>query len=255
MMTIIKKISGVILLLSAPMAHAWTWQDWWYTPNQQGAQLMQKKDYHAALKTFTDPMWKATAAYRAQNYPAAIEAFAKNTSASGFYNQGNALAQLKRYAEALQAYDESLKRVPNDPDTVHNRAIVEELLKKEQSKSDQSKEKSSDQNKSSKDKENKNQSGQDKQEQDKQEQDKQEQDKQEQDKQEQDKQDQDKQDQDKQDQDKQELEASSAADDKLAQDQKEARQQWLNLVPDDPGGLLREKFRRDHWRRMQENQP
>ena len=242
MMTI-KKISVVILLLSAPMAHAWTWTDLWYTADQQGAQLMQNKDYKTAQKTFRDPMWRATAAYRAQNYPAAIAAFAKDATAAGFYNQGNALAQLKRYAEALHAYDESLKRLPNDPDAVHNRAIVEKLLKKDQKDKNQS-----GQNKQKQDKQDK----QDKQEQDKQ--DKQEQDKQEQDKQEQDKQQQDKQQQDKQEQDKQEPKASSSADDQLAHDQKEAHQQWLNLVPDDPGGLLRQKFRRDHWRRIQENQ-
>ena len=248
MMTI-KRISVVILFLNAPLTYAWTWTDLWYTADQQGAQLMQKKDYNTAQKTFSDPMWRATAAYRAKNYPEAIEAFAKDSTAAAFYNQGNALAQLKRYAEALHAYDESLKRLPNDPDTVHNRAIVEELLKKEQKDKSQS-----GQNKQKQDKQEQDKQEQDKQEQDKQEQGKQEQDKQEQDKQEQDKQEQDKQEQDKQDQDKQEHEASSDAEDQRAHDQKEAHQQWLNLVPDDPGGLLRQKFRRDHWRRMQENQ-
>jgi Ca-activated chloride channel family protein len=32
----------------------------------------------------------------------------------------------------------------------------------------------------------------------------------------------------------------------------QAAEQWLRSVPDDPGGLLREKFRREHLRRAQQ---
>ena len=33
-------------------------------------------------------------------------------------------------------------------------------------------------------------------------------------------------------------------------EQRKARDQWLKLIPDEPGGLLREKFLRDHLRRQ-----
>ncbi|WP_222846030.1 tetratricopeptide repeat protein [Legionella geestiana] len=71
----------------------------------------------------------------------------------------------------------------------------------------------------------------------------QQQDKQQQDKQQQDKQQQDKQQQDKQQQDKQQQ-------DKQQQETQKTNARWLQLIPDDPGGLLREKFQRDHWRRQ-----
>ena len=77
------------------------------------------------------------------------------------------------------------------------------------------------------------------------------QDKQDQNKQDQNKQDQDKQDQDKQDQDKQEkdkpLEKSPASQDD--REKKQEKEQWLRLIPDDPGGLMREKFLRDYLSR------
>ena len=63
-----------------------------------------------------------------------------------------------------------------------------------------------------------------------------------------DKQDKDKQDKDKQDKDKQDKQQSEA--ERAAEKEKEqAKQQWLRLIPDDPGGLIREKFLRDHIRR------
>ncbi len=32
--------------------------------------------------------------------------------------------------------------------------------------------------------------------------------------------------------------------------QQQADQQWLDAIPDDPGGLLRQKFLRDHYRKQ-----
>ena len=40
-------------------------------------------------------------------------------------------------------------------------------------------------------------------------------------------------------------------DQKDKQEQKASDEQWLRLVPDDPGGLMRSKFLRDHLRRHQ----
>ena len=40
-------------------------------------------------------------------------------------------------------------------------------------------------------------------------------------------------------------EASSEAE----REKQQAKEQWLRLIPDDPGGLMREKFLRDHLRR------
>ncbi|WP_133129902.1 tetratricopeptide repeat protein [Legionella yabuuchiae] len=124
------------------------------------------------------------------------------------------------------------------------------------------------QDKQSQDKQGQDKQGQDKQGQDKQGQDKQGQDKQGQDKQGQDKQEQGKQDQDKTDRDQPGQDKSSqskaqtqktdghtgkkAAADSAQPDseQEQAKEQLLRLVPDDPGGLMREKFLRDHLRRQ-----
>jgi Ca-activated chloride channel family protein len=252
---------SLLFIISSTYANAWTWQDLWKTPNQQASQLMLKKQFEQAKQTFQSPEWQATAAFRANDYADASRRFEALHHADGYYNQGNALAHLGQYEQALEAYSNSLALRPKDPDTLHNRAIVEALIKKDQDKQDQDKQ---NQDKQNQDKQNQDKQDQDKQDQDKQDQDKQNQDKQNQDKQNQDKQDQDKQDQDKQDQDKQDQDKQDQdKQDRDKQDQlqpkksappstqeQQANKQWLQLIPDDPGGLLQEKFLRDHLRRM-----
>ena len=35
-----------------------------------------------------------------------------------------------------------------------------------------------------------------------------------------------------------------------ARERQQENEQWLRLIPDDPGGLMREKFRRDYLRKQ-----
>ena len=219
-----KKFIFMISLSFPLLANAFHWKDLWQTKNQQAQTLMNQHQFTEASKRFEDHNWKATAAYRAGQYEKAAKGYQKLGTDEGHYNQGNALAHLGRYEEALKAYEKTLTVNPNHQDAQYNKKLVEELLKKDQQQKNQD---------------------QDKQNQDKQSQDKQSQEKQSQDKQSQEKQNQDKQSQEKQNQDKQQANLSSAES-----EQQRAKDQWLSLVPDDPGGLMREKFLRDHIRRQ-----
>lgn len=258
----------IALLCITPLAQAFSWQDLWVTKNRQAQTMMDAGQFSQAQDTFDDPAWIAAATYRAGNYKEAAIRYQslKNSSADTWYNLGNALAQSGQLKSALAAYDQALAQNANNPDALHNRKIVEELLEK---KDDQNKQ---NQNKQDQDKQDQNKQNQDKQDQDKQDQDKQDQDKQDRDKQAQDKQAQDKQDQDKQDQDKQNQEekdqdnqdpnklnqkkqdvsSEKQLKSKIANEQQQAKEQWLQLIPDDPSGLLREKFLRDYLRRQHE---
>ncbi|MDP2607465.1 MULTISPECIES: VWA domain-containing protein [unclassified Oceanobacter] len=134
-------------LLSSPPGYAETttdssantgsrWQDWWSTPDQQGARLLDT-DPAAAASKFEDPAWRGTAAYRAGDYQAAVDAFANDPSATGHYNLGNALAQQGRYEDALAAYDNALQQQPDMEDARKNREIVAQALKQQQDQQDQ----------------------------------------------------------------------------------------------------------------------
>ncbi|MFO2840842.1 tetratricopeptide repeat protein [Legionella pneumophila] len=253
---------------------AFSWSDLWFTPNQQAQHLMEKGQFAKAKDLFERNDWAASAAYRAGDYEQAAKLFNELKTEQGYYNQGNALAHLGKYEEAIRAYDKALAFNPNNQDALYNRKLISELLKKD-------KEKKKSQNQQDKDQQNKDQQNQDQQNQDKQNKDQQNQDQQNQDKQNKNQQNQDQQNQDKQNknqqnqgqqnQDKQNKDQQNRDQQNQAQQNKDqnkkndkqegeiqsesnqekqlAKEQWLRLIPDDPGGLMREKFLRDHLRR------
>ncbi|WP_061469276.1 tetratricopeptide repeat protein [Legionella pneumophila] len=258
---------------------AFSWSDLWFTPNQQAQHLMEKGQFAKAKDLFERNDWAASAAYRAGDYEQAAKLFNELKTEQGYYNQGNALAHLGKYEEAIRAYDKALAFNPNNQDALYNRKLISELLKKDKEKKksqnqqdkDQQNQDKQNQDKQNKDQQNQDQQNQGKQNKDQQNQDQQNQDKQNknqqnQDQQNQDKQNKDQQNQDQQNQDQQNKDTQNKAQQNKDQNKKNdkqegeiqsesnqekqlAKEQWLRLIPDDPGGLMREKFLRDHLRR------
>ncbi|HIF0289999.1 TPA: tetratricopeptide repeat protein [Legionella pneumophila] len=279
----------VAVALISNQLKAFSWSDLWFTPNQQAQHLMEKGQFAKAKDLFERNDWAASAAYRAGDYEQAAKLFNELKTEQGYYNQGNALAHLGKYEEAIRAYDKALAFNPNNQDALYNRKLISELLKKDKEKKksqnqqdkdqqnkDQQNQDQQNQDKQNKnqqnqdqqnqDKQNKNQQNQDQQNQDKQNKNQQNQDQQNQDKQNKDQQNQDQQNQDKQNKDQQNRDQQNNAQQNKNQNKKNdkqegeiqsesnqekqlAKEQWLRLIPDDPGGLMREKFLRDHLRR------
>lgn len=75
---------------------------------------------------------QGAAAYRQGDFANAEKAFAGIDTAIGQYNHGNALAKLGRYDEAIAAYDEALEKQPGMEDAIANRAAVEAARKRQQ---------------------------------------------------------------------------------------------------------------------------
>ncbi|TGD74920.1 VWA domain-containing protein [Mangrovimicrobium sediminis] len=127
-----------LLLLPAPQAaRADAWDDLWLTRDQQGQQALQAQDYESAAKLFEDPARAGAAAYQGGDYAAAEQDFARGDSADDWYNRGNALARQGKLEEALDAYDASLERDPERADAQANRQVVEDLLKQQQEQQQQ----------------------------------------------------------------------------------------------------------------------
>ena len=125
----------VLLLIILPQAHpayASGWNSLWLRDDQRGQQAMDARQPQLAARLFHDPQWRAAADYRAGNYQAALDSLKGIDTAEADYNRGNALAQLGRLPEALQAYDAALKRDPKLGDASYNRNLVENILKKQQ---------------------------------------------------------------------------------------------------------------------------
>jgi Ca-activated chloride channel family protein len=119
-------------------AMALGWDDLWLRPDQQAARALQAGDPDQAARLADDPALRGTAAYQAGDYEQAVDAFTGSSGVDADYNQGNALAKLERYEEAIAAYDRALATQPGMADAEHNKAEVEKLLEKEQQKEEKS---------------------------------------------------------------------------------------------------------------------
>jgi len=70
-------------------------------------------------------MRAGTSAYRGERYDEALKTWTGLPGADAAYNRGNALARLGRFDDAIAAYDEALSQQPGMADAQANRAAVE----------------------------------------------------------------------------------------------------------------------------------
>ncbi|WOS41831.1 tetratricopeptide repeat protein [Xanthomonas rydalmerensis] len=230
-------------------------------------------------------------AYRKGDFAAAQQQFEGIDSDAGWYNLGNALARQGRYDEAIDAYDKALKLHPQMADAIANRAAVEAARKRQSSQNSKSGQQGKD-GKQQKDGQPQNGQQQSGQQQNSQQQSGKQQDQQQKDQQQGgqqqngqqgrngtkdaqqappkpgDAQTQQQADAAQRQQmqqamaqqggaDKQAAERAAAAANETPQqrEQRQAVEAWLRRVPDDPGNLLRAKFRLEHERRQREQEP
>ncbi|MCK4710015.1 MAG: VWA domain-containing protein [Gammaproteobacteria bacterium] len=262
-------------VLAQDLSTSWSgWDSLWKNTNQRAGEALQQGDAEKAAELFNRADWKAASHYKAGQYEQALEQLSTVKSVEGSYNQGNTRAKMGRLEEALESYDEVLKQQPEHEDALFNRKLVEDALKKQQQQDQQNKdgEKSSEDQQQSeqdnKDQQNSDQKNQDQSSQsdsnsEQSEADQQQQGQQEQDQQELDKQQQEKEQADQQQKDnaeeakKQQAESTDKEAEKLSNEQKteslseQAEAQWLRRIPDDPGGLLRNKFKYQYGRQQQ----
>ncbi|MGD8572956.1 MAG: VWA domain-containing protein [Gammaproteobacteria bacterium] len=264
----------VVAVLPFPQtSHAFEWSDLWLNENQQAAKAFEQGNAEQAAKQFQDPNWKAAANYRAGNYQQAIEALQGIEQPDALYNRGNALAKAGNLQQAIEAYDKVLETNPDHEDARYNRDLLKKYLEQQQQNNNQQGDQGQDQQQQSGDQDQQQQQGQQgdqaqNSQQQQGENDRAGQQQNQQQRNEQGEQDQSQQqaqsgddnEQEKQ-QGKEQQQASKQQDDAsddgdkqahLSQsddsldDDPESRQmmeQWLRRIPDDPGGLLRRKFR------------
>lgn len=109
----------------------------WSRADQKAMNLFNQGEHHDAASQFEDPRWKASAHYRAGEYEAALNTMSEAQNSDDFYNRANALAQLGKYQEALEAYDSALELDENNEDAHFNREQVKQHLDSQQQSSQQ----------------------------------------------------------------------------------------------------------------------
>jgi Ca-activated chloride channel family protein len=263
----IKLMLVMCLPLTSSPAFAWQWSDFWHTKDQQGKELLQNGKPKEAAHVFANKDWQAVAQYRAGDYAQAYEQFGSNKTSDAQYNAGNAAAYNGKYGESVAAYDKAIALNPNNEDAIANRDIVKKLQAKQEEQDKKSSDKDSKDKKqeaSSKDQKNSSAKNQDDKQkgqkdasaknQDDKQSDQNKDDKQkdaQKDKQEQNQQAKTEKSESKPDSDK--FDGTQPPNESLAtsqqQNQDEDKKQMLRRLADDPGGLLRQKFMRDYYRR------
>lgn len=255
-LTLAAQILFFFLFIFSNSTYAINLSNWFSTPDQRAYKLMQKGQIQAAEKEFENQDWRGVASYRASNYGAAEKAFAALNSAEGYYNQGNALALSGKYEDAISAYNKALALNPKNKDAEFNRDLLKKLQKQKKQQNQSNSQKNKEQQKSNNKDSSKPQSQPEK----KQEQNAKPKEKPSDSEQKQNDPEKQKSEQQAkkdvkkstQNQNKEQPNTMQSQEQKTAaREQERAKEQWLKLIPDDPGGLLREKFWRDHLRRQE----
>ncbi|MFJ1341009.1 tetratricopeptide repeat protein [Pseudomonas caricapapayae] len=121
----------LLLVLPQP-SYAFEFNDLWLRPDQQGQRLLEQQRPNEAAQHFEDRQWKGLALYEAGDYDAAARLFAQGNSAADHYNRGNALARSGELEAAVDAYEQALERQPELQPALSNKALVEQLLQQRQ---------------------------------------------------------------------------------------------------------------------------
>ncbi|MEL7185743.1 MAG: VWA domain-containing protein [Pseudomonadota bacterium] len=246
----------VLLIFVAPIpqpAHASVWDDLWLTKDQQAKRELEAGNYATAAELFENPEWQGVASFRAENFVDSATMFAEKGDARSLYNLGNAMAMQGKFDSAIDAYQESLEIDPDNEDAKYNLELIESMKQQqEQDQQAQGDDQQSTENSGGEGEQSDSQSDQQQQGSEGQQ----------------------------SDGDSQEGDPSNRGDEQMSeedmqalqeelqraaeeaeqgdqsqmseaelaelrqqQEQQQAMEQWLRRIPDDPGGLLRRKFR------------
>ena len=229
--------------IPAKQAVASEWRDLWKTKDQQAAEAYANENHELAAGLFEEAGWRGAANYRAKNYENAVASFSTSDTPDGHYNRGNALALAGNLPEAIAAYDIAIARDPEHSDAIFNKEVVERLLEEQESEQGENQEgenqenqseqnsqsESQEQNQNSENQDQESQEGNEEQQQNEQ-------------------QNEAPEEQESSESNSEQNTPSESSNEEFEDQQ--ALEQWLRRIEDDPGELLRRKFRYQYRQRQ-----
>lgn len=214
----------------APAARASLWEDLWLRRDQQAQAALEEARTDKAAALAEDPRIAGEAWYRAGEYERAAAEWAQAESAAAHYNRGNALAKAGELDAAIAAYDQALAYQPDMEDALFNRALVEQLRDQQQEQESDQQAGDGQQQGEESDSGQQGEAGEQPQESEQQD-------------------GEGEGGQEDQQQGQPGQAGEQQANQAWSEEDAQAMEQWLRRIPDDPGGLLRRKFRNEHQRR------
>ncbi len=232
------------------------WDDIWLNRDQQAQRALDEGDADEAAMLFEDGEWRAVARYRAADYAGSAAGFAERGDTRNLYNLGNAMAMQGQLDAAIDAYEQVLEMDPDNEDAAYNLELVRNM-KDQQQQQQQGDQQQSTENSGGQGENAESQSGQQGADGDAES--------------EGDSNNQESGENGDEEMSEEDLEAlrqeleraareaepgeqpQQMSEAELAalrqqQEQQQAMEQWLRRIPDDPGGLLRRKFRHQYQR-------
>lgn len=252
----------VFLLTIMPIdnsVYALDWNDLWKTRDQQAKEAMESGDYDKAIELFEDSEWLAAAHYKAGNYRQSANGYNNNSNIDHLYNHANSLAKIGQFEEAIENYEKVIAEEPNAEDALYNLNLLKDLLSENQSSEEnnddgqsseeastgeQSQQQNGDESEQS-DNEGNSKTGDSDDESDANPNQKL---SNEEDIEAIEKELERAAEENSNQESQQEDNNESGLEGRMAQEQQQAMEQWLRRIPDDPGGLLRRKFRYQYQR-------
>ena len=239
--------------------YALDWNDLWKTRDQQAKEAMESGDYDKAIELFEDSEWLAAAHYKAGNYRQSANGYNNNSNIDHLYNHANSLAKIGQFEEAIENYEKVIAEEPNAEDALYNLNLLKDLLSENQSSEEnnddgqsseeastgeQSQQQNGDESEQS-DNEGNSKTGDSDDESDANPNQKL---SNEEDIEAIEKELERAAEENSNQEPQQEDNNESGIEGRMAQEQQQAMEQWLRRIPDDPGGLLRRKFRYQYQR-------
>lgn len=252
----------LLLLTIMPIdnsVYALDWNDLWKTRDQQAKEAMESGDYDKAIELFEDSEWLAAAHYKAGNYRQSANGYNNNSNIDHLYNHANSLAKIGQFEEAIENYEKVIAEEPNAEDALYNLNLLKDLLSENQSSEEnnddgqsseeastgeQSQQQNGDESEQS-DNEGNSKTGDSDDESDANPNQKL---SNEEDIEAIEKELERAAEENSNQEPQQEDNNESGIEGRMAQEQQQAMEQWLRRIPDDPGGLLRRKFRYQYQR-------
>lgn len=125
-------LAFAIVPLSQP-AEASLWEDLWLNKDQQAQRQLEAGNAADAAALFDDPEWRAVAEYEAGAYAQSAARFAEQEDLRNLYNLGNALARQGEFESAIDAYEQVLEADPDNEDAAFNRDLLEQAMQEQES--------------------------------------------------------------------------------------------------------------------------
>ena len=113
-------------------ACASAWDDLWLTPDQQAQRKLEQGAATDAVELFEHPDWRAVAQYRAADYKESARSFAEQEDTRSLYNLGNAMARQGEFESAIDAYEQVLEIDPEYADAQYNRDLLKQVQEQQQ---------------------------------------------------------------------------------------------------------------------------